>query len=188
MLVDNAIVVIESIFRRRAAGDSPVDAAAKGAGLVAGAITASTLTTCVVFLPVVLIEGMAARLVSGIAFTVVLSLLASLVVAILLIPALSVWLLPRARTHDVDPGNDRVEALVYRLTGRPWTVVLVSMVLTATAVTFLWRLGTELLPPADPRQFSVRLVGPPGQRVAPRIERFRRRRRRVRGRTERDPR
>jgi HAE1 family hydrophobic/amphiphilic exporter-1 len=118
-----------------------------------------------VFLPVVLIEGMAARLVSGIAFTVVLSLLASLVVAILLIPALSVWLLPRARTHDVDPGNDRVEALVYRLTGRPWTVVLVSMVLTATAVTFLWRLGTELLPPADPRQFSVRLVGPPGQRV-----------------------
>lgn len=165
MLVDNAIVVMESIFRRRAAGDPPLVAASKGTGLVAGAIVASTLTTCVVFLPVVLIEGMAARLVSGIAFTVVLSLLASLVVAMLLIPALSAWLLPREGTRDVDPGNDRVEALVYRLTGRPWTVVVVSAVLAATAVTLLWRLGTELLPPADPRQFSLRIVGPPGQKV-----------------------
>ena len=170
MLVDNAIVVMESIFRRRAEGDSPLDAAAKGTGLVAGAIVASTLTTCVVFLPVVLIEGMAARLVSGIAFTVVLSLLASLVVAVLLIPALSVWLLPRDRTRDVDPGNDRVERLVFRLTGRPWTVVFVAAALSAVAVASLWRLGSELLPPADPRQFSVRIVGPPGQRVESTVE------------------
>lgn len=170
MLVDNAIVVIESIFRRRSAGDAPAEAAAKGTGLVAGAIVASTLTTCVVFLPVVLIEGMAARLVSGIAFTVVLSLLASLAVAIWLIPALAAWLLPRARTRDVDPGNSRVEALVYRLTGRPWTIVIVAAALSAVAVGSLWRLGTELLPPADPRQFSVRIVGPPGQRVESTVE------------------
>src|SRR5690606_14437104 len=113
MLVDNAIVVMESIFRRRAEGDSPADAAAKGTGAVAGAIVASTLTTCVVFLPVVLIEGMAARLVGGIAFTVVLSLLASLAVAMWVIPALAAWLLPRERTCAVDPRNSRVEAIVY---------------------------------------------------------------------------
>jgi HAE1 family hydrophobic/amphiphilic exporter-1 len=165
MLVDNAIVVMESIFRRRSEGDTPVVAAAKGTGLVGGAIVASTLTTCVVFLPVVLIEGMAARLVSGIAFTVVLSLLASLVVAVFLIPALSVWLLPRERTRDVDPGSSKLEAVVYALTGRAWLVVLVGAAAATWATGALWQLGSELLPPADPRQFTARIVGPPGQRV-----------------------
>jgi len=81
------------------------------------------------------------------------------------IPALAAWLLPRERTRDVDPGNSRIEAIVYALTGRPWTVVLAASVLCAVAAGSLLRLGTELLPPADPRQFSVRIVGPPGQRV-----------------------
>ena len=80
MLVDNAIVVIESIFRRRAEGDSPLEAAAKGTGIVGGAIVSSTLTTCVVFLPVLFIEGMASKLVSGLSFAVVVSLLISLIV------------------------------------------------------------------------------------------------------------
>ena len=165
MLMDNAIVVMESIFRRRAEGDAPIQAAARGTGFVAGAIVASTLTTCVVFLPVIFIKGMAARLVSGIAFTVVLSLLASLVVAILLIPALSVWLLPRKQTSDVDPGSKRLERMVYGLLGRPWTVVMLSTVLAAASVIYVYSLGSELLPPADPRQFTVRIVGPPGQKV-----------------------
>ena len=165
MLMDNAIVVMESIFRRRAEGDAPVQAAARGTGFVAGAIVASTLTTCVVFLPVIFIKGMAARLVSGIAFTVVLSLLASLVVAIFLIPALSVWLLPRDQTRDVDPGSNRLERMVYGLLGRPWKVVLFSTVLAALSVGYIYSLGSELLPPADPRQFNVRIVGPPGQKV-----------------------
>lgn len=170
ILVDNTIVVTESIFRRRAEGDAPAEAASKGTAAVAGAIVASTLATCVVFLPVVLIEGMAARLVGGIAFTVVLSMLASLIVAMTLIPALSAWWLPRKRTRDVDPGNTRVEKLVYRLTERPWRVVLVAVCLAAVAIAALLRLGTELLPPADPRQFSVRVVGPPGQRVKSTVE------------------
>ena len=105
MLVDNAIVVVESIYRRLSAGDTPQAAAANGTGQVAGAITASTLTTCVVFLPVLFVEGLAARLIEGIAFAVVASLLASLAVAMLLIPALAGWFLPprlaTAGTSDV---------------------------------------------------------------------------------------
>ncbi|HJR71371.1 MAG TPA: efflux RND transporter permease subunit, partial [Gammaproteobacteria bacterium] len=165
MLIDNAIVVMESIFRKRADGDAPLVAAATGTGAVAGAIVSSTLTTCVVFLPVVLIEGMAARLVSGIAFTVVLSLLVSLAVAVLLIPALAVWLLPRAGTRDVDPGSRRLEEWVYGILGQPWTWLGGAAVLVVVAVFSLLELGSELLPPADPRQFSMRVVTPPGQKV-----------------------
>ena len=171
MLVDNAIVVVESMYRRLHAGDAPEAAAAQGTGQVAGAIVASTLTTCVVFLPVLFVEGLAARLMDGIAFTVVASLLASLLVAVLLIPALGRWFLPRAAARQTPQGmaaeraRERLEALVGRLLRRPGTVVATAAVLAGFAIWGLLGLGTELLAPTDPRQFSVRLVGPAGQRV-----------------------
>ncbi|MCP4662004.1 MAG: efflux RND transporter permease subunit, partial [bacterium] len=176
MLVDNAIVVVESIHRRLAGGDPPADAAARGTGDVAGAIVASTLTTCVVFLPVLFVRGLAARLIEGIAFTVVVSLVASLAVAVLLIPALAGWLLPRSKGSRAGAGDQgaaaplgpwtaRLEALVGALLRQPLAVVAVAVLLAGGAVWSLRGLGTELLPPADPRQFSLRLVGPPGQRV-----------------------
>ncbi|HKQ60095.1 MAG TPA: efflux RND transporter permease subunit, partial [Candidatus Polarisedimenticolaceae bacterium] len=165
MLVDNAIVVVESIFRRLAGGEAKLEAAAQGTAEVGAAITSSTLTHCAVFLPVIFVQGIAARLVSGLAFTVVVSVLASLVVAVLLIPALAPWVLPRPGRHIVDPGIGRVERWVGALLRHPALVTAVSLVLCAGAVWALTGLGTELLPPADPRQFSLRLVGPPGQRV-----------------------
>jgi HAE1 family hydrophobic/amphiphilic exporter-1 len=165
MLVDNAIVVVESIFRRLSSGESVSDAAARGTGDVAGAITASTLTTCAVFLPIVFVKGLAARLVVGLSFTVVVSLVVSLVVAVMLIPALAGWLLPRSGARAVDPGTSRIEPLVTALLRHPLIVVLLAGTLVVGAVMSLVKLGSELLPPADPRQFSVRLVGPPGQRV-----------------------
>ncbi len=177
MLVDNAIVVVESMYRRLALGDAPAQAAAKGTGQVAGAIVASTLTTCVVFLPVLFVEGLAARLIDGIAFTVVASLLASLAVAVFLIPALGRWFLPSEaatqRQSRAELGSEVIasrarrwlETLVMRLLRRPATVVLSAMALAAVAAVSLMELGTELLAPSDPRQFSVRIVGPSGQRV-----------------------
>jgi HAE1 family hydrophobic/amphiphilic exporter-1 len=165
MLVDNAIVVVESIFRRLSRGESKEEAAAAGAADVAGAIAASTLTTCAVFLPIIFVRGLAARLVSGLSFSVVVSLLVSLVVAVLLIPALAGWLLPRKRARAIDPGIDRVEKLVGRLLRRPLTVVLVALLLAAGGVTALVMQGSELLPPADQREFSLRLICQPGQRV-----------------------
>ena len=165
MLVDNAIVVVESIFRRLQVGDAPEDAAARGTAEVMGAISSSTLTTVAVFLPVVFVQGLAARLVSGLAFTVVVSLLVSLLVAAMLVPALAVWLLPRKPVRLLDPGAAAVERMVLRLVRRPWATIAVATVLAAAAIVALSSLGTELLPPADPRQFSVRLVGPAGQRV-----------------------
>jgi HAE1 family hydrophobic/amphiphilic exporter-1 len=165
MLVDNAIVVIESIFRRRLEGDSLGEGAAKGTALVAGAITASTLTTCVVFLPVLFIQGLAARLLSGISFTVVVSLVASLGVAVFLIPALAAWFLPKRKTGEIDPGKARIEAIVLTLLEHPILVTFISLLLVVISISSLMGLGSELLAPADPRQFTLRIVGPPGQRV-----------------------
>jgi HAE1 family hydrophobic/amphiphilic exporter-1 len=89
MLVDNSIVVLEAIDRRRAEGLERAQAAIKGAGEVAGAVTAATLTTVAVFFPIVFVQGVAGQLFRDQAITVCLSLTTSLVVSLTLIPALS---------------------------------------------------------------------------------------------------
>ncbi len=86
MLVDNAIVVLESIYKRREQGESGLAAALGGASEVGRAVIASTLTTVAVFLPVVFVEGIAAQLFLDQALTVSFSLLASLAVSLTLIP------------------------------------------------------------------------------------------------------
>ncbi len=89
MLVDNSIVVLESIFRKKKAGLSLARAALEGADEVGAAVVASTLTTVAVFLPIVFVEGIAGQLFRDQALTVTFSLLASLAVAVTLIPMLS---------------------------------------------------------------------------------------------------
>ena len=98
MLVDNAIVVLENIFRNHEAGKSVKDAAVIGTSQVGGAIIASTLTTIVVFIPIVYMHGAAGELFKEQAFTVAFSLLCSLVVAILIIPMLYTRALPEKIT------------------------------------------------------------------------------------------
>jgi HAE1 family hydrophobic/amphiphilic exporter-1 len=89
MLVDNAIVVLESIHRCREEGDAPHQAAVRGSSEVATAVIASTLTTICVFFPLVFVEGVAGQIFHDQALTVVYALVASLFVALFLIPTLS---------------------------------------------------------------------------------------------------
>jgi hydrophobic/amphiphilic exporter-1 (mainly G- bacteria), HAE1 family len=89
MLVDSAIVVLESVAREREAGRSPADAASVGTSRVAKAVIASTLTTVAVFIPIVFVEGVAGQLFGDQAWTVSFALLAALVVALTLIPMLA---------------------------------------------------------------------------------------------------
>jgi len=112
MLVDNSIVVLESIARCREEGDSVVGAAVRGTREVAGAVTASTLTTVAVFFPIAFVTGVAGQLFGHLALTVVFGLLASLAVALLDIPVLSA-LPDRAQVRAADdtvgparPGED----------------------------------------------------------------------------------
>jgi hydrophobic/amphiphilic exporter-1 (mainly G- bacteria), HAE1 family len=108
MLVDNAIVVLEAIHKRRERGESGLQAARAGAQEVGRAVVASTLTTVAVFLPVVFVEGIAAQLFRDQALTVSFSLLASLVVSLTLIPMLSA-LSGATRAAVAPPGADRMD-------------------------------------------------------------------------------
>ena len=89
MLVDNSIVVLESIFRCREEGDDLVRATVRGTGEVGAAVFASTLTTIAVFFPIVFVEGVAGQVFGDMALTVVFSLLASLLAALYFIPMLA---------------------------------------------------------------------------------------------------
>lgn len=89
MLVDNSIVVLESIFRCREEGDSIFDSALRGTREVAGAVSASTLTTIAVFFPIVFVEGVAGQIFSDLSISVVFALVASLAVALFFVPMLA---------------------------------------------------------------------------------------------------
>lgn len=113
MLVDNAIVVIESIFRNQERGVPVREATITGTSEVAGAVIASTLTTIVVFLPIVYLHGASGELFKDQAWTVTFSLVSSLFVAILVIPMLYDRLVGRGCSSDCGslierPSDDRI--------------------------------------------------------------------------------
>jgi HAE1 family hydrophobic/amphiphilic exporter-1 len=89
MLVDNSIVVLESIHRLREEGHDIVTACVRGTSTVGSAVLASTLTTVAVFFPIVFVKGVAGQIFGDMALTVVFSLLASLVVALFVVPMLA---------------------------------------------------------------------------------------------------
>lgn len=104
MVVDDSIVVLESIHRHRLAGKSAAAAAADGSAEVGLAVVASTLTTVAVFLPIVFVEGVAGQLFKDQALTVSFSILASLAFSLTLIPMLSAKIGPR-RADDHQAGQ-----------------------------------------------------------------------------------
>lgn len=103
MLVDNAIVVLEAIFKEREKGLEAIESASHGASSVSMAVVASTLTTVAVFLPVVFLEGVAAQLFRDQALTVSFSLIASLAVSLTLIPMMAAVAARVSRAAAAEP-------------------------------------------------------------------------------------
>jgi len=168
MLVDNAIVVIENTFRHIEMGKAAATAAIVGASEVGMAITASTLTTIIVFLPVVFSTGITAKLTQGLALSVAFSLVASLFVALTIVPLLS-SLFFQSHGGNPRPIKKQFEGArkVYR---RLLTSVLRhrARVLTATGLLFLVSLGlipiigTEFMPSGDRRMILLKVKMPVG--------------------------
>ncbi len=164
MLVDNAIVVIENIFRRRQVGDTPTQSATRGAGEVASAIAASTLTTVVVFVPIAYMGGVTAQLFKEQALTVVFSLLASLVVALMMIPALCARYLKGAPPAQEETGGLYSRFLSLTLRKRLLTCVIVILICIAS-VPLLMEIKQEFIPQAAETQFIIKMRMPPGTRL-----------------------
>lgn len=100
MLVDNAIVVLENIFRYHKLGNNPYDSAVNGTKEITSAVIASTLTSVVVFLPIIFLEGFTAKIFKELAMTVSFSLLASLVVSLTVVPLACYIMLKSEKTSS----------------------------------------------------------------------------------------
>jgi len=156
MLVDNAIVVMENIFRNRDEGMSVRDAAIIGTSQVSGAITASTLTTIVVFLPIVYLHGASGELFKDQAWTVAFSLISSLAVAILLIPMLFNLFYKnkkqvKVRTVEVK-GYGRFLDKVLK---NRYLVIVAALAMMGLSALLVPMIGTEFMPKTETREFSL---------------------------------
>jgi len=170
MLVDNAVVVIENIYRFIEKGKSRIEASKLGAGQVAMAITASTLTTVAVFLPMVFSSGLAGQLTRGLAITVSFALLCSLLVSLTIVPMIASILFHKERKHSKARLFEAVKskyrkALTWGVAHRPTMLIILLIVigLTAFSVTFV---GTEFFPQSNDDMIMVTLKLPVGTRVS----------------------
>lgn len=164
MLVDNAIVVIENIFRRRQIGESAEQSAIQGTAEVGVPIVASTLTTIIVFLPIVYVQGVAAELFKDQAWVVAYALLSSLLVAFLFIPAVA------ARMFSQDSGAfmrrrlriGRYERLLAWALDHRAVTMGVAMLMLVGAVALYPSIGAEFIPRSSENQLQIDLELPPG--------------------------
>ncbi len=182
-LVDDAIVVLESIYRHRTAGDSPETASIQGSNEVALAVLASTITTIVVFLPVAFISGIARLFFTPLALTVAFSLIASYFVSLTVIPVLSFKYL-HPETDEVlqaspsllnrlkwrfknwfDATDAGYQALLTWALGHRKTVVLVVVLFFFGSLPLYLFIGSEFFPAIDESQFRFTVQLPVGTRL-----------------------
>ena len=177
MLVDNAIVIVENIFRHRGQGKGGSEAAGEGAAEVSNAVIASTLTTVCAFGPMVFWPGIMGEFMKYLPITLVITLLSSLLVALIFNPVLCSRLMkaPRADSETHITLGDRLIAFglsTYEPTLR-WSLRHRAVVLFSMAVLFvgsfvvfgMYNSGVELFPDVDPRVAYVDIQAPSGTRI-----------------------
>jgi HAE1 family hydrophobic/amphiphilic exporter-1 len=173
MMVDNSIVVLENIFRHRHEyGTSPETASKQGAMEVAPAILASTITTLVIFLPLIFVRGISGILFTEMAYVIIFSLTCSLLVALSLVPMLTSRLLGIKQRDK----NGSVLSVLFSLSesffitlqngytrfltralNRRWIPLILTGVALGGALMLVPKIGTEFLPPSD--EGEVRITG-----------------------------
>ncbi|MDP4979291.1 MAG: efflux RND transporter permease subunit, partial [Desulfobacterales bacterium] len=175
MMVDSSIVVLENIFRRRNEYDeTPVEAAVEGAREVGTAIIASTITTLVIFLPLVFVRGVSGILFRELAYVIIFALICSLTVSLSLVPMLASRLLTSSQQRLEEPAsrtnrwaaaansafagleNGYLDLLRWVLGHRLVTVFAAAAMLGASLL-LLPLIGSEFLPPSD--EGEVRVTG-----------------------------
>ncbi len=172
MLVDNAIVVIENIYRHIEDGKGPDEASIAGAGEVGMAITASTLTTIAVFFPMVFATGITGKMTQALGLSITMSLVSSLFVALTVVPLSSSLIFRTAKSVKTISGAPEERQFarfrrIYRrwletaLKRRRWVLAgIVVMLLGSLAL--IPFLGTEFMPSQDQDMIMYKVVMPVG--------------------------
>lgn len=172
MLVDNAIVVIENTFRHIEEGKNEKEASILGASEVGMAITASTLTTIVVFLPMVFATGITGKLTRGLALAIAFSLVSSLFVALTIVPMFSSLLFkPREKNQHgrkntikkkFEGAKNFYRKLLTASLHHRWRVLAGAFGLFIVSLAIIPFLGTEFMPPMDRDMILLRVKMPVG--------------------------
>lgn len=160
MLVDNSIVVIENIYRLKSKGESVAKAAISGAVQVAGAITASTLTTICVFLPIVFVDGLTRTLFVDMALTLGYALVASLIIALTFVPATASKILKKDIKKKPENPNGitaKYRKAVTWCLSHKIAVFAVALVLLAGSILAELSRGFTFMPDMDMPQLSATL-------------------------------
>lgn len=168
MLVDNSVVVIENVYRLRNMGIPAVKAAVNGARQVAGAITASTLTTICVFLPIVFVQGLTRQIFQDLALTIGYSLVASLIVALTLVPAMGKSLFENVKEHKHRFMDMLIKvyekAIRFTLSHRAIALIVALVMLVGSAVLSLSK-GFSFMPNASSAEIQVNITMPKGSEL-----------------------
>jgi hydrophobic/amphiphilic exporter-1 (mainly G- bacteria), HAE1 family len=178
ILIDDAVVVRENIYRHMEMGEDPMTAARNGTAQIGLAVMATTFTILAVFLPVGFMTGIVGQFFKSFALTIAFAVAMSLLVAFTLDPMLSsrfVRYVPpeemrRTRMGRIfeawGRGYDRLDRLYHRLLGwaleRPYTVVATAVVVFLASLSTLSVIGTEFTPEEDRGEFQVLIDLPPG--------------------------
>ncbi|MCB9594409.1 MAG: efflux RND transporter permease subunit [Sandaracinaceae bacterium] len=173
MLVDNGIVVLEAAFQHLEKGATPAEAAVLGAREMGMPLVASTLTTVVVFLPIMLVEGIAGELFRDMVLTITITLLSSLVVALSLIPLMASRMLGEREPGLLERALRRATGFLDRLApayeralawtlGRKKRVLGVSFLAFVGSLAAVPLLGQDFLPAADVSEVRVEVTAAPG--------------------------
>lgn len=180
MIVDNSIVVLENIYRYAADGYSRYDSCVKGTKEVTLPITASTLTTVAVFLPIGLSGGLSGMLFRDFSLTVVFLLLASLLIALTLVPLLCYFLLDEKKAHRRRMKHDEkappfADLVVKMRQGylkilkffirKRWVAMLISLGMVVLFVVSCMSTNSVLMPDVDQGELTVSISMPAGTEV-----------------------
>jgi hydrophobic/amphiphilic exporter-1 (mainly G- bacteria), HAE1 family len=185
-LIDNSVIVLENIFRHLEMGEAPEEAAVKGGQEVALAVLAATLTTAIVFFPVLFLYGVSRFLFVALATAVILSLFASYFVAMTVVPLFCAKFITAHQAHE-EVGDtsfwthfgkigtafnryfDKMVAHYDRTLAisllRPVATVLGLAGISILCLTLYPLLGVSFFPRTDPGQFVINLKAPSGSRV-----------------------
>lgn len=174
MVVDNAIILLENIYRKREEGFTAVNGAVEGSHEISGAIIAATLTSIAAFLPTIFTEGIAGIIFRPLAWTVIFSLSASLVVALTVVPLLSVKLIsegtdireksiiPRAIDSVLKVITEKYSTVVKSALHFRKSVVLLFALLLVSSLLLLPLLGFDFLPDMDTGEINIDIDYPLG--------------------------